>query len=284
VKSLRRADLHVHSTASDGVQPPSQLVTLAWEGGLAGLALTDHDNLAGVEEAQKAADAQGLVVWPGVELSTVFLRAGERHEVHLLGLFLDGLSPKARQRLEDHLARRREERRWRGQEMVARLERHGLALTWEEVEAQAAGGAVGRPHVARALVARGYASSLEDAFARYLTPGKPGYVPQPDLPTVQAVQWVREAGGAAVWAHPGLGRLSLDEVPWLGELDGVEVDHPWHAPHVRAQLREGVTKRGLVATGGSDCHGSDGRERPGLCTTPWEAVEELRRRAQRRRG
>lgn len=277
-------DLHAHTTASDGICTPEELVERAYAAGLAGIAVSDHDSLAGVPRAQAAGRRLGVCVVPGIELSSSWERdAGEadgrhRADVHILGLFLSGLTEASRTLLEERLARRRAERTERGQAMVRRLSEAGLTLTWQDVAAMAGDGAVGRPHVARALIERGYVSTIEEAFDRYLSPGRPGYVPQPVLPTPQAIAWVHEAGGAAVWAHPGLSGLHADTVPWLDMVDALEADYPKHTAETRAFLRALAKARGLLVTGSSDCHGTPGRDRVGVCTTPASVVRELRRR------
>jgi predicted metal-dependent phosphoesterase TrpH len=284
----RRADLHAHTTASDGLYTPERLVALCREAGLWAVAVTDHDSLAAVAAAQAAGRREGVTVWPGVELGA--LAEGEdggRLDVHLLGLCLDdgAQADAAAARLEAHLAGRRRARLERGREMVRRLTAAGVRIDWQTVARAAAGGAVGRPHVARALIAGGYARDIDDAFARYLSRGRPGHVEQAPLAVAEAVDWLREAGCAVVWAHPGLTRIDAASAPWLGLVDGLEADHPKHAAATRRALRRLARARGLVATGGSDCHGTDGREAVGVCTTSAAAVARLRARARtRRRG
>lgn len=280
--SGRRADLHAHTCASDGLWPADELVARAVAAGLWGLAVTDHDTLAALPEALAAGRRHGLEVWAGVELGCrAEVEGGRGVDVHVLGLFLD--PGRARlDRLEAYLAERRRDRLGRGEEMVRRLRQAGVAVPWEEVLAEAGGGAVGRPHVARVLVRRGAARDLEDAFHRYLSPGRPGYVPQSPLSVAEGARWIREAGGAVVWAHPGLAEIDPERATWWGEIDGVEADHPKHDAQTRLTLREMARARGRVVTGGSDAHGSPGREGVGTCTTPEEGVDELRRRIRAR--
>ena len=187
-------DLHTHSTASDGLLTPAQLVALAVERGLRVLALTDHDTVAGVAEAAAAAATSGLRFIPGVELST-HVDAGE---VHMLGYFIDPADPA----LLDALAQFRDARAGRADAMVTRLTAAGAPITVARVLEFAAGGSIGRPHVARALVEAGHASSINDAFDRWLVRGRPGYVERFKLTPPDAVRLIRAAKGVPVLAHP----------------------------------------------------------------------------------
>lgn len=275
-----RVDLHAHTTASDGIDAPVTLLEKCAEAGLWAVAVTDHDSFEGLAEAREAGRRLGVRVFAGVELSCLEEdRAGRRYDVHLLGLFLSTESEARLGRLDAHLRQRREERRQRGREIVRRLEGAGLVVPWVEVEAEAAGASVGRPHVARVLIRHGYARDIDEAFSHYLSPGRPGHVEHAPLGVRQAIAWVRESAGAAVWAHPELSELAAGEVPWLSLLDGLEADHPKQDAEARARLRALARRRGLVATGGSDCHGTGGRERVGVCTTARATVRILTRRA-----
>ncbi|HEX4633455.1 MAG TPA: PHP domain-containing protein [Gemmatimonadales bacterium] len=245
-------DLHCHSTASDGECPPEQVPVRAHEANLAAIALTDHDTLDGVKAATTAALPLGVRVIPGCEFSV----KAPWGEMHLLGYFLTPGHPA----LEAFLTETREARRRRGHEMVQRLQRAGVPIDLADVEAEAKDGALGRPHVARALVRRGAADDFTDAFARFLGRGKPGYVPKP-LPTLEAVTaLIHDVGGVAVAAH--LGERGTE--PQLrqfqsGGLDGIEIRHPRHSPAAEARLGRLAERLGLVVSGGSDWHG-DGDE------------------------
>lgn len=188
-----RADLHTHTTASDGTLSPAELVREAAAVGLQILAVTDHDTTDGIQQAQEEARRCGLELVPGVELSTDTAGA----EVHILGYFVDWRDPE----FTALLRRMREDRVERAREMVRRLNRLGLPLTFDDVARQA-DGAVGRPHVARALVAAGYVSSFEEAFTRYLARGRPAYVERRRFTPEEAVEVVLRAGGVPVLAHP----------------------------------------------------------------------------------
>ena len=241
-------DLHVHSTASDGSRPPVDVVQEAKRVGLAAIALTDHDTVAGVAEASAAGTAHGVRVVPGVELSAV---EGDA-ETHILGLHLSDTRD-----LEARLVGLREMRRTRAERMVERLNLLGVRITLPAVLEQAAGGAVGRPHIARAMIAEGWAVDFRDAFDRYLGNGKPAFVPKDRLPVAEAIHLIHQAGGLAVLAHPTSAgtRERVAGFVALG-IDGLEVRHPSHTPDDVARLSALVDHFGLVPSGGSDWHGS----------------------------
>jgi predicted metal-dependent phosphoesterase TrpH len=241
-------DLHSHSTASDGAFPPAEVVAHASRAGLSALALTDHDTVAGVAEARAAGEQLGVRVIAGVELSAM---DGER-EIHLLGLHLE--RPEV---IEGELVAFRDTRRTRAEEMVARLNALSIPVTMDAVMAEAGGGAIGRPHVARAIVRGGWVRDQREAFDRFLGGGKPAFVAKHHLSVGDAIQLVHEAGGIAVFAHPGRdGVLARVEplVP-LG-LDGLEVKHPSHSAEDVARLGALTDHFGMVPSGGSDWHGA----------------------------
>jgi 3',5'-nucleoside bisphosphate phosphatase len=245
------ADLHLHSTASDGALAPAEVVRRAAAAGLAALALTDHDSVAGLAEAGPEAARAGLELLPGVEVA---VRA-PWGEMHLL-LYGEGLGHPV---LQGALDRARAERAARGEAMVACLNRLGVAVSVAEVEAQAAGAPVGRPHVARALVAAGTVRTLEEAFDRFLGRGRPAYVPRPLPPLTEVASLVRRIGAVASAAHLGAraSRALLAAFAADG-LDAVEVHHPSHSAAQRAQLERWAGELGLLRTGGSDWHGAPG--------------------------
>jgi predicted metal-dependent phosphoesterase TrpH len=249
---LRFVDLHAHTTASDGTLAPGALVEAAARAGLAALAVTDHDQLAGLPEAREAGARLGVEVVAGVELSLA--HAGR--DVHLLGLLLDDAEP----RLAGRLAGLREARARRAEAIVERLRGLGVGLALADVRAQAAAGtALGRPHVARALVEKGIAASLPEAFDRFLAEGRPAFVPKARLSAREGIGLVHAAGGLAVLAHPALlGDFEpvVRDLAGLG-LDGVEVLHPRNAPPDRAKLRALARELDLAESGGSDYHGEN---------------------------
>lgn len=271
---MSRADLHLHTCYSDGLYRPEELVAAAQRAGLVAIGVTDHDTLDGLEAVCRAAEGTGVRVVPGVEITAEV--AGR--EIHLLGYFFgakwrEGLLWSAMEQAR----RRRVERAGR---FVEQLNRLGIGLTMAEVEACAGPGTIGRLHVARALVRRGAVRSVDEAFQRFLRRGQPAYVERERMPVREAIRLVRSAGGVAVLAHPGLNGVdgALAEMKEMG-LAGLEV---WHTKHSRAQsehYRALATQMGLVATGGSDCHGAVG-DGPliGTVTVPVTVVDELEAR------
>lgn len=240
-------DLHTHSTASDGSRSPAAVVRAAREIGLAAIALTDHDTVAGLAEAAETGRVEGVRIVPGVELSAV----EGNDETHLLGLHLRDTRP-----IERRLDELRVMRHSRGEAIVRRLNELGVRISFEDVLAEAAGGALGRPHIARALVNQGWATDLRDAFDRYLGNGRPAYVPKDRLLITQAIEMIHDAGGLAVLAHPGQsGTRKRIEALVAAGLDGVEVRHPSHSAEDAARLGALVDFFRLVPSGGSDWHG-----------------------------
>ncbi|CAN5467726.1 PHP domain-containing protein [soil metagenome] len=256
-------DLHMHSTASDGSRSPHDVVRAAKNAGLVAIALTDHDSVGGLAEAQAAGRELGVRVVNGIELSAV---EGEA-ETHILGLHLrDTLV------IERELGALRDMRERRGQQIVERLIGLGVMVTFDDVLAQAGGGAVGRPHVARALVADGWATDVRDAFDRYLGAGRPAFVAKDQLGMAAAIAIIHSAGGLAVLAHPGPAgtRERLTSLAALG-LDGVEVRHPGHSPNDTNRLTALTSQLGLLMSGGSDWHGAaDGPRTIGMMHIPFE--------------
>jgi len=243
-------DLHCHTTASDGVLSPAEVVRRAAEAGVSVLAITDHDTVDAVEVAAEAARGLALRIVPGVEISA---RLGDK-EIHVLGHFFDPRDPA----LVAGLASFREKRRERAARMVEQLRAHGAPLDLEEV--LDTDGSVGRPHLARLLVARGHARDFREAFDRWLGKGKPGWVERSMPAAHEAIALVRGAGGVASLAHPRLSKVEGDELVALARagLSGLEVDHPHQDEDVRRNLRLAARSLGLEATAGSDFHGSEG--------------------------
>jgi hypothetical protein len=245
------ADLHLHSTASDGSLSPAALVAGAKKAGLEVIALTDHDTVAGLPEAKTAGKSHSIRVLPGLELS-----AELREEVHILGYLFD-----CRQEgLLSLLAGIREGRQERIKRIFRRLGDLGFALDWKEVTAMARpGGSLGRPHLARLMVAKGYAASISEVFARWIGPGGPAFVPREKLHPAQAIKAIQDAGGLAFVAHPGLlqGKDTLARVLALGA-DGLEIYHPKHSPEQVQFFRRTAEEKGLLLSGGSDFHGFPG--------------------------
>lgn len=270
-------DLHCHSTASDGALPPTAVVEEASRRGLHALALTDHDTVAGLAEAQAAGERLGVRIVPGVELSAV----ENDVETHLLGLHLKDVGI-----MEQRLIALRDMRRIRAERMVERLNALGVPVTMEQVLANAAGGAIGRPHVARAVVAVGRAADLREAFDRYLGNGRPACVGKDRLSMADAIGMVHEAGGIAVLAHPGdaANRTRLIALADQG-LDGCEVRHPSHSDDAIGRMARLVDELGLLPSGGSDWHGTfDGWRTLGVMQVPLEWMERQDAYLARRRA
>lgn len=269
-------DLHAHSTASDGSRSPADVVREAKRIGLAAIALTDHDTVAGITEATAAAEDLGLRVVPGVELSAV---EGDV-ETHILGLHLSDT-----RELEAQLVALRDMRRTRAERMVARLNELGVRIDFASVLEQAAGGAIGRPHVARAMIAEGWAVDFRDAFERYLGNGRPAYVTKERLAVSEATALIHRAGGLAILAHPSHSGTRERIAAFVEQgMDGVEVRHPSHSAEDTARLAALVEHFSLVPSGGSDWHGSaDGPRTLGMMRVPadwlWRQDNRIRVRA-----
>lgn len=244
----RYVDLQTHSTASDGVLPPAAVVEAAAAARLAALALTDHDSIAGLPEAEATGARVGVRVVAGVELSA-FL---DGDEYHLLGLHIDD-----RDALERELRLFRDERVERARQMVEVLQQLGMPITLDAVLAQADSGAVGRPHVARALIAGGWVRDFREAFDKWLGWGKPGYVEKGKLTVPEAIALLHAVGAIAVWAHPGdlATEARLTTLHALG-LDAVEVLHPSHPQPLAERIYDRAERVGLLPSGGSDWHGA----------------------------
>jgi len=269
-----RIDLHTHSRASDGEFTASEVAERAKAAGIGVWALSDHDTVAGLEEARVAADRAGIRLVPGIELS-VFL---DQKEIHVLGHFIDPAHPSMRN-FEDLLAVRRRERM--GQ-IVVKLAALGIRVREEDIEKWSGGKTIGRPHVARALMEVGAAATVKEAFDRYLGEGKPAYVGRYRLEADEAVQLVRGAGGTATVAHPGVSKLERYDLVRLraAGVDGLEVHHADHVPSQREKLLRIAEELSLVPTAGSDYHGvtiSPDR-RLGQVTMPAEDLARLEAR------
>jgi len=259
-------DLHTHSTASDGTLSPEGVIEAAERCGLAALALTDHDTIDGVRAARQAAERAGIRVIAGVELSAF----DEDREVHLLALHLSHLDA-----LEKRLTELRASRHVRAGRIVEKLNALGIPLTLDEVLQQSNGGAVGRPHVARALIARGFVADFRDAFMRYLGNNGSAFVAKDRLSIQDAIAIAHDAGGIAIWAHPSDGgrRERLEPLVAAG-LDGIEIRHPSHSGEDMKRLQALADFFGLVPSGGSDWHGaSEGPRRLGMMNVPMEWLE-----------
>lgn len=266
-------DLHTHSDASDGTRPPAEVMWSAQANGVNVLALTDHDTVDGWDEAI-AALPPGMTLVPGMELSC---RSAGR-SLHLLAYLFDPYEPE----LAAERERIRDDRFHRAREMIDKLQELGVPVSWEQVAGIAGQGAVGRPHIARAMVETGVIRTVDEAFtATWIGPGGRAQVKRYALDPVRAVRLVTAAGGAAVLAHPRarkrgyvFGDGLIEELSGVG-LAGVEVDHPDHDAADRTALRGLAKGLGLIITGASDDHGDLTGHRLGCETTSRDALEEL---------
>ena len=273
-----KADLHLHSTVSDGRLTPAALVRLAAEKGLSVIAITDHDSVGGIDEAIVAAQPfPALKVIPGVELNTDIANG----EVHILGYFIDHQS----QELKQTLYSLRQSRSQRARQMIAKLDKLGIHVDWERVKQIAGDGSIGRPHIALAMQEQGYISHLQEAFNKYIGRRGPAYVERKRLTPVAAVQLVVRGGGLPVLAHPA----SLEHLDELLEqlkragLVGLEAYYNGYSQPTIDWLVRIADKYGLIITGGSDFHGlGDDNEAPiGGVDVPWDNVEQLVALAQK---
>lgn len=250
---MSRLDLHLHTTHSDGSFTPTEVIDLAHKAGVTALAITDHDITTGILEATVAGQGHGIDVIPGVEISSIIGTA----ELHILGYFLDYQDA----RLNERLARLRDSRHHRNPKIIERLQAAGIAITYQEVRALAGTDSVGRPHIARVLMEKGVVASAKEAFDLWLADGRPAYVPR-ELPTPSdAMQWIREAKGLPVLAHPTWVKTTdgtlTDLVRRLKAdgLDGVEVHYSTHTPRQTREYLALAKQLDLLVTGGSDFHG-----------------------------
>ncbi|MEN9509084.1 MAG: hypothetical protein RLZZ621_1647 [Gemmatimonadota bacterium] len=249
-------DLQVHTTASDGALSPTRVLEAARAADLSAIAITDHDTVDGLAEAEEAGARLGVRVVPGVELSTYF----DDDELHLLGLHLS--IPEA---MRAALADLRRQRVDRAEKIVAILNAHGIPITMHAVMGEAGDGAVGRPHIARALLAGGWVREFREAFDKWIGFGRPAYMAKDRFEVADAIALVHEAGGLAVWAHPGE-EATPSRIQRLVDagLDAVEVLHPSHPPYLVQRLMGYVEQAEILPSGGSDWHGTqDGHRRLG---------------------
>jgi predicted metal-dependent phosphoesterase TrpH len=268
------ADLHTHTTASDGQCSPAALVQLARQEKLDVVAVTDHDTTSGIIPAQVAARCE-IEIIPGIEIGA----RSNAHKADILGYFINIHHPGLQQRLEKF----RLDREQRAQAILAQLARLGIALEWDQVVALAQGDSVGRPHIAQALVEAGHVTTMPEAFERYIGSKSPAFVSRATIDLTEAINLIHAAGGVAVLAHPVYVRDFPTVVAELVEagLDGIEVCYPDHTPDIEAQARDLAERYHLMMTGGSDFHGLDvpGKAMLGSVTAPEGAVEALRERA-----
>lgn len=278
---MRYIDLHTHTTFSDGTMTPRECAAYAAEKGLAAFAVTDHDTAEGAAEAVKCAGEYGVEAVPGIEISVDYLG----HGVHILGYFIDPASPALTPVLDWIVA----DRKRRNHEIIALMRADGIPVTAEGLRDKYPGAVVGRPHFAACLVENGLASSVKDAFDRYLNRGKKYFRPRTFLPVERAFEVIRDAGGKACIAHPL--QYRLDEPALVDMVErmvssgavGMECLYSGYTPEQSRYLMGLAARYGLCVTGGSDFHGSrkpqiDMGTGTGDLRVPYELLEELRAR------
>ncbi len=247
---LSRVDLHTHTHKSDGTRSPREQVMLAKKIGLAGLAITDHDTISGWEEAIKTGEEEGIIVVPGVEISSLW---GDK-DIHVLGYYVSANNPSFLNKLDEL----RNVRHKRNQLMIDRLNEIGIEITMAEVATKKKDQLtnIGRPHIAEVLMEKGLVSSLKEAFDLYLGREGKAYVNVPRLTPHEAIQMIRSAGGVAILAHPGLYSEDhlIEELVSHG-LDGIEAYHADHSHGDEVKYEELGKSHQLIITGGSDYHG-----------------------------
>lgn len=262
-------DLHTHSLASDGTLPAGVVVERAALIGLRAIAVSDHDSVEGVSEAIAAGERHGIPVVPAVEFSAIV----EGLSVHVLGYFIDHTD----RALLDTLAALRESRLERARDMVALLANDGFTIDFSDVLTAVDGGAIGRAHIAAALVRSGHAEDLENAFVRFVGRDAPYFVPKAPIDTAAVSSLIHAAGGLAVVAHPGISGVDEHIHTMIsGGIDGLEALHAEHTPAQRAHYTALAVEHGLLITGGSDFHGPDMAGRPiGAGDVPDHVYERL---------
>lgn len=278
---MKRIDLHTHSLCSDGAQTPADVVKTAFDAGLAAIALSDHDNIDGVQEAMDTGKTLGVEVIPAVELS-----AQSDTELHILGYFIDIHNKK----LQDTMAYALRVRDERQEETCRKLNEQGFSITMEEARAEAHGNPVlCRAHFAQIMVRKGYAASVQEAFSKYLSVGCYAYSNRQALTAQEAVSLIREAGGIAVAAHLHLIKMPDGELKeYLSSLipyglDGVEGYYTDYTPEMQARYQAMAKELGLVISGGTDYHGANkphitiGKGRGNL-EIPYSVLDGLRQR------
>ncbi|NSW91485.1 MAG: PHP domain-containing protein [Firmicutes bacterium] len=249
----RIIDLHTHSTASDGSMSPAELVRHAKASGLAAIALTDHDTVDGIEEAIEEGENIGIEVLPGIEIGVDF-----RREMHILGYFKD----KNYMNIADKISFLKKNREERNNKTIEKLNEMGFYITIDDVQKKAKGNIVGRPHIAEAMVEKGYAGSITDAFTRYLAYGKPAYFKKEKLTPCEGIEEITRAGGIPVLAHPILLQFPIQELDSLlyelvsYGLKGIEAYYVENTDSFTDKTIELAKKHNLIITGGTDFHGT----------------------------
>ncbi len=274
MKTSGRCDLHVHSRHSDGNLSPEAIVAAADKAGLCAVSITDHDSIDGQDEAIEAGEARPVEVITGIELSVI----EAEKDLHILGYLVDHRAGELVSALQDLALSRKS----RAERMTELLRGEGVNIGFAEVETEGGGGSLGRPHIARLLLAKGVVSHFQEAFERYLGQGSCCYVPKKVLPLERVTSMIRSAGGVSVWAHPGpaINDGSLLDIMVSAGVDGLEAYHPNHGSSITSRILDVAREQGLVVTGGSDYHFEEAMKVPiGGLDVPCEVVASLRSRA-----
>jgi len=248
-----KIDLHTHSNASDGLFSPAKLIEIVVSHGLSAVALTDHDTLKGLEQAEETAQKKGIEFVPGVEISAI----EEKLELHILGYY-----PKRQEVLAEKLLDLQKERYKRMEKIVARLNDLGFQIAFDEVISEAGEAAPGRAHLARLMVKKGYVATIDQAFSHFLNRGNPAYMERQTLNFAETIDLLKKTGAVPVVAHPGTSALPLiDQLIKFG-LMGIEVFHPEHNHELTNYYLGLAHDKNLIVTGGTDFHGVS-YQRPG---------------------
>ncbi|HYE83928.1 MAG TPA: PHP domain-containing protein [Clostridia bacterium] len=275
---MQKADLHIHTTASDGLLSPDEVVLWAKVKRLAAIGITDHDTINGIDQALEASAKYVVEVIPGIELSTLF----EEEEIHILGYYIDYKAPW----LLDILKKIQNSRYERAERIVNKLNNLGVNITLKQVRDIAEKGAIGRPHIARAMISKGYINNIKDAFNGYIGKDCPAYVERYKLSCSEAIDLIKKLGGISVLAHPGLirNKSNIGRIIDLG-LDGIEVYHSKHDDETVRNSLAIAASRSLLITGGSDCHGMKVNNEPilGNYSVDYKYVEKLKEKINSRK-
>lgn len=276
---MGKADLHIHTTASDGNSTPTEIVKLAAKQKLDIISITDHDSTAGLEEAIAAADELNIEVIPGSEITAAY----KDREAHLLAYGFDTENADFRKLMMGHRKARVDRGKW----ILDKLSREGLDLDMNEVRAEANGSNIGRPHIAAVLVSKGYVASFKEAFIRYLSNQQLGVIPSDYFSHHEVIEIVKAAGGATVVAHPGqmYSEEDLEELIAAG-VDGIEVVHPSHNYELQKKMEALADRHNLLSTGGSDFHGQSQEYQKyfGVITISTEKVNRMKRMINQRKN
>jgi predicted metal-dependent phosphoesterase TrpH len=268
---MLKADLHIHTTSSDGLLSPEEVVRWAKVKRLTAVGITDHDTVNGISPAVEASLKYEVEVVPGIELSTLY----DEEEIHILGYYIDYKADWFLQILE----KIQNSRYQRASKIVEKLNGIGVNITMKQVEEIADIGAIGRPHIARAMIHRGYINNVKEAFQSYIGKGCPAYVERYKLSSLEAIDIIRKLGGISVLAHPGLikSKAHIGNIVGLG-IDGIEVYHSKHDDETIRNMLAVASSRRLLITGGSDCHGVMINNEPiiGNYSVDYKYVQELK--------